>query len=143
MMSWLQREIELPPFPPGCHLVTQQVLDALPELAAVSVGLLHIFIQHTSASLSINENADPEVAVDLGRVLDVVVPENFFYRHTIEGPDDMPAHVKASLTDSSLTVPIRSGQLCLGTWQGIYLLEHRRAADRRRLVLTVHGEMES
>lgn len=140
-MSWLQREFDLPPFPPGCHLVTPQVLEALPELSAVSVGLLHIFIQHTSASLSINENADPDVAVDLARVLEGVVPENFFYRHTIEGPDDMPAHVKTSLTDSSLTVPIRAGQLCLGTWQGIYLFEHRREGGRRRLVLTVHGEM--
>jgi len=143
MMSWLQREIELPPFPPGCHLVTRQVLEGLPELSAVSVGLLHIFIQHTSASLSINENADPDVAVDLARVLDAVVPENFFYRHTIEGPDDMPAHVKTSLTDSSLTVPICGGQLGLGTWQGIYLFEHRRDGGHRRLVLTVQGEMES
>jgi len=142
-MSWFQQEFQLPPFAPGCHLVTQQVVDALPELAAVRVGLLHIFIQHTSASLSMNENADPDVPVDLVRVLDVLAPEAFPYQHTIEGPDDMPAHVKASLTDSSLTVPVRDGRLCLGTWQGIYLFEHRRAGGRRRLVLTLQGESDS
>ena len=140
-MSWLQREIQLAPFPRGCHLITRQILDALPELAEVKIGLLHVFIQHTSASLSINENADPNVPADLDRVLNAVVPEDFPYRHTCEGPDDMPAHAKSSLLGSSLTVPVRDGRLRLGTWQGIYLCEHRRHTSRRRLVLTVEGEM--
>ena len=142
-MSWLQREIQLPRFARGCHLITRHVVDAMPELANVRTGLFHVFIQHTSASLSINENADPDVPVDLGRVLDSLAPEGFPYRHTIEGPDDMPGHVKATLTDSSLTIPIRDGRLCLGTWQGIYLCEHRRRAGGRRLVLTLQGEMRS
>ena len=142
-MGWLQREIQLPRFPQGCHLITRHVVEAVPELADVKTGLLNLFIQHTSASLSINENADPDVPVDLSRVLDSLAPETFPYRHTIEGPDDMPGHVKASLTDTSLTIPIRDGRLRLGTWQGIYLCEHRRRAGRRRLVLTVHGEMGS
>lgn len=142
-MGWLQREIQLPPFARGCHLITRHVVDSLPELSGVKLGLLHVFIQHTSASLSINENADPDVPVDLDRVLESLAPDDFPYRHTIEGPDDMPAHVKASLTDSSLTVPIRHGRLCLGTWQGIYLCEHRRAGGPRRLVLTIEGEMGS
>jgi secondary thiamine-phosphate synthase enzyme len=116
------------------------VIDALPELAAIKVGLLHVFIQHTSASLTINENADPDVPVDLQRVLDTLAPENFPYRHTIEGPDDMPGHVKSSLTDASLSIPIRDGHLRLGTWQGLFLFEHRRRGGRRRLVLTVQGE---
>ena len=139
-VSWFQREIRLPAFPRGCHQITRLILDALPELAGVEIGLLHVFIQHTSASLSINENADPDVLVDLDHLLDAVAPEGFPYRHTCEGPDDMPAHVKSSLLGSSVTVPIRDGQLRLGTWQGICLCEHRRHASRRRLVLTVHGQ---
>lgn len=139
-VTWLQREILLPPFPRGCHPITREVIDALPELAAIKVGLLHVFIQHTSASLTINENADPDVPVDLQRVLDTLAPENFPYRHTIEGPDDMPGHVKSSLTDASLSIPIRDGHLRLGTWQGLFLFEHRRRGGRRRLVLTVQGE---
>jgi secondary thiamine-phosphate synthase enzyme len=139
-VSWFQREVQLPRFPQGFHLITRQIVEAVPEMARLKIGLLHVFIQHTSASLSINENADPDVAVDLGRVLDTLAPEEFAYRHTIEGPDDMPAHVKTALTDSSLLIPIRDGQLCLGTWQGIYLCEHRRKATGRRLVLTVQGE---
>jgi secondary thiamine-phosphate synthase enzyme len=141
-MSWFQREIRLPRFPQGCDLITRHVLDALPELARVRIGLLNVFIQHTSASLSINENADPDVPVDLARVLDSLAPEDFPYRHTIEGPDDMPGHVKASLTDNSLTIPVRAGRLALGTWQGIYLCEHRRAAAPRCLVLTLQGDIE-
>jgi secondary thiamine-phosphate synthase enzyme len=131
----------LAPFPRGCHLVTQRILDALPELANVKIGLLHVFVQHTSASLSINEAADPDVPVDLDRVLCALVPEDFPYRHTCEGPDDMPAHVKSSLLGSSLTVPVCDGRLRLGTWQGIYLCEHRSHACGRRLVLTVQGEL--
>jgi secondary thiamine-phosphate synthase enzyme len=139
-VSWLQREILLPPFPQGCHPITREVIDALPELASIKVGLLHVFIQHTSASLTLNENADPDVPADLHRALDALAPEEFPYRHTIEGPDDMPGHVKTSLTGASVTIPIRAGRLALGTWQGLFLLEHRRRGGRRRLVLTVQGE---
>ncbi len=139
-MSWLQREIWLDPFPRGCHLVTQCIVEALPEVARVRIGLLHVFIRHTSASLSINEDADPDVPADLDRVLGTLAPEDFAYRHTCEGPDDMPAHVKSSLLGSSLTIPIYEGRLRLGTWQGIYLCEHRRRASGRTLVLTVQGD---
>lgn len=141
-MSWFQREIQLPEVPPGFHLVTRQIVEALPELRRVKIGLLHVFIRHTSASLSINENADPDVPADLERVFSRLAPEEFPYRHTLEGPDDMPGHVKASLLGSSVTVPISNGQLGLGTWQGIYLCEHRHQGGRRRLLLTVHGEVE-
>jgi secondary thiamine-phosphate synthase enzyme len=139
-VSWFQHQIELPARGPGIHPVTQYVVDALPELPRLRVGLLHVFIRHTSASLTINENADPDVPNDLDRVLHVLADEDFSYRHTIEGPDDMPAHVKASLLGSSLTVPVADGRLLLGTWQGIYLCEHRRSTHRRRLVLTLQGE---
>jgi secondary thiamine-phosphate synthase enzyme len=139
-MTWIQRTIELTAQPRGFHLVTREVLAALPELSHIEVGLLHIFIQHTSASLTINENADPDVPADLESSLAAIVPESFPYRHTCEGPDDMPAHVKASLLGASLTIPVRQGELTLGTWQGIYLCEHRRRGGRRRLVLTLWGE---
>ncbi len=139
-MSWYQRDVHLPRFARGFHLITGEIVRAMPEVARVKVGLLHVFIQHTSASLTINENADPDVPADLDHLLGHLAPDDFPYQHTIEGPDDMSGHVKASLLGSSLTVPIRGGQLCLGTWQGIYLCEHRRQAGRRRLVLTVHGE---
>ncbi len=142
-MAWFQREIELPPYPRGFHLITSQVVEALPEIRRLQVGLLHVFLRHTSASLSINENADPDVPADLDRVLAHLAPEDFPYDHTVEGPDDMPGHVKASLLGSSVTVPIRNGQLGLGVWQGIFLCEHRRNGGRRRLVLTVHGESQS
>lgn len=139
-MAWVHRTIELEPKSRGFNLVTQEVLSALPELLAFDVGLLHVFIQHTSASLTINENADPDVPADLESSLSAIAPENFPFRHTCEGPDDMPAHVKSSLLGSSLTIPVRNGQLTLGTWQGIYLCEHRRRGGRRRLVLTLWGE---
>ena len=139
-MPWLQREIQLPGFGQGCHPITREVVAALPELSQFKVGLLHVFIQHTSASLTLNENADPDVPVDLQRALDSLAPEDFPYDHTVEGRDDMPAHVKVSLTDSALSIPIRDGRLRLGTWQGIFLWEHRRRGGRRRLVLTVQGE---
>ncbi|MCE5268778.1 MAG: secondary thiamine-phosphate synthase enzyme YjbQ [Planctomycetaceae bacterium] len=139
-MSWLHREISLPAFHRGCHSITGIVLQALPEIAELRVGLLHIFLKHTSASLSINENADPDVLRDLDRVLDTLAPEDYPYRHAEEGPDDMPGHVKSSLLGCSLTVPIHDGRLCLGTWQGICLGEHRRHASQRKLVLTVWGE---
>jgi len=137
---WFQREIQLPSFSRGFHAITPIVLKAAPEIAQVRVGLLHVFLQHTSASLSINENADPDVLVDLDRLLDTLAPEDFPYQHTLEGPDDMPGHVKSALLGCSLTVPIRDGRLCLGTWQGICLCEHRRRAGRRHLILTIHGE---
>jgi secondary thiamine-phosphate synthase enzyme len=141
-MVWYQCELELPQVSPGFHPITRQVVAALPELRRVKIGLLHVFICHTSASLSINENADPDVPADLDRVLSHIVPESFPYEHTLEGPDDMPAHVKSSLLGCSLTVPVRDGKLRLGTWQGIYLCEHRRRGGQRRLILTVHGEEE-
>jgi secondary thiamine-phosphate synthase enzyme len=133
--------LTLPPFPKGFHPITHYILEALPELPQAKVGLLHVFLQHTSASLTINENADPDVLVDLDRVLDALVPEDFPYRHAEEGDDDMPGHVKASLMSSSLTIPVRDGRLCLGVWQGICLCEHRRRGGRRRLVLTLQGEV--
>jgi len=139
-VTWIQREIQLPPFPPGIHSISHRIVEEFAELRTVRVGLLHLFIQHTSASLTINENADSDVPVDLHRVLDTLAPEQFPYRHTCEGPDDMPAHVKASLMGSSLTIPVRGGRLCLGTWQGIYLCEHRRRGSGRRIILTLQGE---
>jgi secondary thiamine-phosphate synthase enzyme len=120
--------------------VTQELTSALPELAAVRIGLLHLFIQHTSASLTVNENADPDVPHDLEASFSAIAPEDFPYRHTCEGPDDMPAHVKTSLTGCSLTIPVGGGSLLLGTWQGIYLCEHRRSGGRRQVVLTLWGE---
>jgi secondary thiamine-phosphate synthase enzyme len=140
-MRWFQREIQLPPLGRGIHPITQKILDALPELPHVKIGLLQVFIQHTSASLTINENADPDVLVDLDRVLDALAPADFPYRHTEEGNDDMPGHVKSSLLGSSVSVPIRDGRLLLGVWQGICLCEHRRRGGRRRLVLTMQGEV--
>jgi secondary thiamine-phosphate synthase enzyme len=139
-MVWLQREINLTPRSRGCHLITRDVHQALPELDAVRVGLLHVFIRHTSASLTINENADSDVRRDLESSLNALAPENFPYVHTIEGPDDMPAHVKASLMGSSVSIPIADGRLLLGTWQGIYLCEHRNRGGSRNLVLTLWGE---
>jgi secondary thiamine-phosphate synthase enzyme len=139
-MAWFQRTLELPRFGRGFHLVTSHVVEALPELRQIEIGLLHIFIQHTSASISINENADPDVAADLESTLNTLAPEDLDYRHTIEGPDDMPAHVKSLLIGSSVSVPVRSGRLLLGTWQGIYLCEHRNRASSRKLVLTLQGE---
>ena len=140
MTGWHQFEIALTARRRGCHLVTEDVLSQIPVLKSCRIGLLHVFIQHTSASLSINENADPDVPADLTMALDRLAPESWPYRHTCEGPDDMPAHVKAALTDSSLTIPVRDGRPLLGTWQGIYLCEHRNHGGSRRLVVTVHGE---
>lgn len=139
-MAWLQRIVTLPRFSRGFHSITDSIEGALPELASLKIGLLHVFIQHTSASLTINENADPDVPSDLERSLSAIAPEDFPYAHTCEGPDDMPAHVKASLLGSALSIPVAGGRLCLGTWQGIYLCEHRSRAGGRRLVLTLQGE---
>ena len=137
---WIQHEIDLKPKRRGFHLITREVTDAIPELGGVRVGLLHLFLLHTSASLSINENADPDVPVDLEMALNTVVPESLPYVHTLEGLDDSPAHMKASLLGCSLTVPIGQGRLVLGTWQGPYLCEHRNRGGRRRLIATIHGE---
>src|SRR5262245_19809834 len=139
-MTWLQHRASLAPRARGCHLITREVLEALPELASIRTGLLHVFIQHTSASLTINENADGDVRVDLESSLNAIAPEDFPYVHTLEGPDDMPAHVKASLMGSSVTIPVGGGRLLLGTWQGIYLCEHRDRGGSRSLVLTLWGE---
>jgi secondary thiamine-phosphate synthase enzyme len=138
---WLQREIALPPRPRGFHLVTREVLDALPELREVRAGLCHLFLQHTSASLTVNENASPDVRRDFETWFDDAVPEGFGgWTHTLEGPDDMPAHVKASLLGPSLSLPVRDGRLALGTWQGVYLCEHRDRGGSRSLLATVWGE---
>lgn len=140
-MSWDQKTLALEARPRGFHLVTRDILQQLPELARYRLGLLHLFITHTSASITINENADPDVRADMERHFNQLVPENQpHYEHTLEGPDDMPAHIKTVLAGVSLSIPIRDGQLALGTWQGIYLGEHRDRAGQRRLVATVQGE---
>ena len=141
MSFWHQTTIRLKSRPRGFHLVHAEILAALPELGKVEVGFLHLFIQHTSASLAINENADPDVRADMERWFDHVVPENApYFEHTAEGPDDMPAHIKAAVVGSSVTIPIRNGQLALGTWQGIYLGEHREHGGSRTVVATLSGE---
>lgn len=139
-MPWLQRQISLAARPRGCHLVTREILAALPELSRFQMGLLQVFIQHTSASLTVNENADSDVRRDLEMGLNHLVPEDLPYVHTLEGTDDMPAHIKASLLGSSVTIPIAAGQLALGTWQGIYLCEHRNHGGSRKVMLTAWGE---
>ena len=137
---WVQRQLQLEPRSRGLHLITRDVVAGIPELERVEVGLLHLFILHTSASLTINENASPDVRVDLETALDRIAPEDGPYTHTLEGPDDMPAHVKASLFGPSLTIPVHGGRLVLGTWQGIQLAEHRDHGGSRSLVATLHGE---
>ena len=140
-MPWLQKEIVLKPRSRGFHLVTDEVVRALPELANIRVGVAHLFIQHTSASLCINENADPTVRTDLERSFNELAPENApYYVHTTEGPDDMPAHIKAALIGTQVTVPITNGRLNLGTWQGLYLCEHRDRGGSRHVVVTISGE---
>jgi len=139
-MPWHQTTLTLAPRSRGFHLITAEVARALPEIAEVQIGLLHVFIRHTSASLTINENADPDVRIDLESSMNAIAPEDFPYIHTCEGPDDMPAHVKSSLLGASLTIPVSGGRLALGTWQGIYLAEHRDHAAGRRIVLTLQGE---
>ncbi len=139
-MPWTQRTLQLSARSRGFHLITREVIEALPELEDLSVGVLHLFLQHTSASLSINENADSDVPLDLETSLSAIAPEDFPHRHTCEGPDDMPAHVKSSLLGCSLSIPIQNGRPCLGTWQGVYLCEHRNQSGPRRLVATLWGE---
>ena len=137
---WHQTTLILPAFPRGYHLVTRHILDAIPQVREVKVGLLHVFIQHTSASLTINENADVDVRTDFETAMNHAVPEDLPYVHTIEGPDDMPAHVKASMMGSSVSIPIRDGAPALGTWQGVYLCEHRERGGSRTLVATAWGD---
>ncbi len=137
---WIQREIELGARPRGFHLVTREVVGALPELGEVAVGLLHLLIQHTSASLALNENASPDVRRDFETYFNEIVPEDArYWTHTLEGSDDMPAHIKAALLGPSLTLPVTRGELALGTWQGIYLCEHRDRGGSRSLVATLFG----
>jgi secondary thiamine-phosphate synthase enzyme len=124
----------------GVHLVTREIVDALPELRGLRVGIAHLFIRHTSASLTLNENASPDVRRDFETWMNAAVPEDFRWTHTLEGPDDMPAHVKASLMGPSLSLPVSGGRLALGTWQGIYLCEHRDHGGARTLVATLWGE---
>jgi secondary thiamine-phosphate synthase enzyme len=137
---WIQREITLDPRPRGFHLITREVLGALPELGDLEVGLLHLLIRHTSASLALNENASPDVRRDFETWFNEAVPERApYWTHTLEGEDDMPAHVKAALLGPSLTLPISRGRLALGTWQGIYLCEHRNHGGARTVVATAWG----
>lgn len=138
---WLQRNITLRQKPRGFHLVTEEILANIPELTNIQIGLLHLFIKHTSASLTINENADPTVRSDFESHLNVMIPENApYYQHTYEGSDDMPAHIKASILGNSVSLPITQGALNLGTWQGVYLGEHRDYGGSRTIVATVQGQ---
>ena len=138
---WVQREIELAARPRGFHLVTGEVCEALPELERTGTGLLHVLIQHTSASLTLSENASPDVRRDFESWFNRAVPERApYWTHTLEGDDDMPAHIKAALLGPSLTLPVARGRLALGTWQGIYLCEHRDRGGVRRIVATLQGE---
>jgi secondary thiamine-phosphate synthase enzyme len=137
---WHQKEIRLPAVKRGFHLITDLLTAQLPELESIQIGLAHIFIKHTSASLTINEDADPTVRQDFESHFNQMVPENApYYRHTLEGPDDMPAHLKAAILGTSVTVPITNGKFNLGTWQGIYLCEHRNHAAKRWVVVTLQG----
>ena len=138
---WVQKRFQLAAKPRGFHLVTREIVSQLAELEQFDIGLAHLFLQHTSASLVINENADADVRRDLENYFSHVAAENEpYYRHTLEGPDDMPAHIKNVMLGSSLTVPISKGQLALGVWQGIYLCEHRNHASNRTIIVTLHGE---
>lgn len=138
-MSFIRRELQLPAKARGMHLITSDITQALPEMSGIQVGLLHLFLRHTSAALAINENADPGVRRDLAMSLDHIVPESLPYRHTEEGPDDMPAHVKSALLGVELTVPVEKGAMALGTWQGLYLCEFRARGGRRTIVMTLLG----
>ncbi len=137
---WLQREITIPAKKRGFHLIDELLLTQLPEISLLKVGLVHLFIKHTSASLTLNENADPTVRKDLEKHFNVLAPEGAaYYQHTYEGDDDMPAHIKSTLIGSSQTIPISNGQLNMGIWQGIYLCEHRDHATNRTIVVTLNG----
>ncbi|WKZ68047.1 MAG: secondary thiamine-phosphate synthase enzyme YjbQ [Melioribacteraceae bacterium] len=138
---WIQKEFGLKPRRRGFHLITDEILKNCEEIHKVKVGLLHIFIQHTSASLTLNENASSDVRSDMEKHFNNIVPENApYYQHTFEGADDMPAHIKSSILGASLTIPIKNGSLNMGTWQGVYLCEHRNNGGARRLIITINGE---
>ncbi len=138
---WYQKEFYLNERRRGFHLITDEILDNIPELKNIGKGILHIFIKHTSASLTINENADPTVRMDFESHFNKIVPENApYYKHDTEGADDMPAHIKTSLLGSSISIPITNGNLNLGTWQGIYLCEHRNHGGKRKIIVTMQGE---
>ncbi|MDB4679381.1 secondary thiamine-phosphate synthase enzyme YjbQ [Planctomycetaceae bacterium] len=139
-MTWSQTEIRLPAHPRGFHLITHEIESGLSDLEPIDVGLLHVFIKHTSASLTINENASPDVPHDMEMAVNKMVPENWPYIHTLEGPDDMPAHIKSSMFGPAITIPISQGRLNLGTWQGVFLCEHRDHGGSRKLLLTLQGE---
>lgn len=139
-MKVFQKEVRLQPYERGFHLITGPLLQQFPELGNIKTGILHVYIKHTSASLTVNENADPSVRTDFENHMNVLVPENApYFVHTYEGPDDMPAHIKASLLGASVQIPITNGKLNLGTWQGIYLCEHRNTASGRHVVITAYG----
>lgn len=142
-MFWHQAEIKFPPKKRGFHLITYDLLNQVPEIKNIAMGTVNIFMKHTSASLTINENADPDVRADMERHFNKLVPENAsHYEHTIEGSDDMPAHIKSSLLNTSLTIPITDGTLNIGTWQGIYLCEHRNNASGREVLVTLFGKLK-
>lgn len=139
---WIQKTITLSPKSRGFHIITQDVLEQVPEIEKIKTGILHLFIKHTSASLTINENADPTVRTDFESHFNMLAPENqSYYQHTFEGSDDIPAHLKASLLGSSVSIPITDGRLNLGTWQGIYLCEHRNRGSDRKLIVTIQGSV--
>jgi len=139
-MHFYQKKIQLKGYPRGFHIITKQIAEALPEIEKITQGMLHVFIKHTSAGLTINENADPTVRVDFESHFNKMIPENEpYYQHTLEGPDDMPAHIKSSLLGNSVNVPISNGKLNLGTWQGIYLCEHRNNGGVRNIVISAFG----
>ncbi|MBU1098702.1 MAG: hypothetical protein CVV23_06405 [Ignavibacteriae bacterium HGW-Ignavibacteriae-2] len=138
---WLQKEITLKSKPRGFHIITDEILDVLPEIGEIKTGLLNLFIQHTSASLTINENVSADVRRDMESYFNKIIPDNSpYFEHTYEGADDMPAHIKSSILGPSLTIPITNGILNLGTWQGIYLNEHRNYGGPRRIIITINGE---
>lgn len=139
-MTWFQKTISLRTRDRGCHLVTDEVLGQLPELKHLKVGLCHVFIHHTSAALSVNENSDPSVRRDMEMALNKIVPESWSYEHDDEGVDDMPAHIKAALVGSSLSLPVADGAIQFGTWQGIYLHEFRNQAGPRKITVTLLGQ---
>jgi secondary thiamine-phosphate synthase enzyme len=140
---WLQKEITLKPRSKGFHLITDEILFSIPEIRQIKIGLANLLLKHTSASLTLNENADPDVRSDMKKYFDDIVPENKkYFEHTSEGADDMPAHIKTSILGNSITIPISNGKLNLGTWQGIYLCEHRNFAPARNLLITLNGDSQ-
>lgn len=138
---WIQKKITLPARQRGFHLITDEIIQQIPEIKSINIGLCHVFVQHTSASLLINENADPDVRVDMEAYFNRAIPENEpYFKHILEGSDDMPAHIKSVVLGGDLTIPVSKGKLCLGIWQGIYLGEHRDYAGSRNIIVTLNGE---